>query len=448
MMSNSDLLAYSANVHRGIAAAFVGDGLGAYAYSAIQAPHTLTYPFRLDKPTIANVSKALRLNRAIEAMTNVSPVRITTEQGLVMVEVPSPVPAVIEGRTLQGEGLAVPVGMSSKGQIVGVDFEQDSHLLIVGATNKGKTVASRNIVYQLIRQHTPDQAQFIVSAFKRKNWKSFSPFAHIITDKAETLDMLHQVHDLMQWRGGNEVETPRLFVVLDDSLDLFAYEGVNEIASKLLPNSRGVGINFILISQRKSGMDRKVTGNCTAQLLFNVADVQDSAIVGGRGDLGAETLGRYPGDCLLIANEGVTRVASALVTDGDVEALAASKPWRVEAILEGVSKSLPNGENGFLCGSGSDTYSNRFTGRNRFQNRFQQYDLPDSGSDPEAEAEATGSDYGSDFGSDAEAVEIAEMLASGASNKQIAMAVYGVSGGRRYSEVVRQIEIVRAVKSL
>lgn len=446
MMTNEQLLSYSANVHRGIAAAFVSDGLGAYAYSAIQAPHTLTYPFRLDRPTIGNVNKALRLNRAIEAMTNVSPVRITTEQGLVMVEVPSPVPVVIEGSTLQGEGLAVPVGMSSKRQIVGVDFEQDSHLLIVGATNKGKTVASRNIVYQLIRQHTPDQAQFIVSAFKRKNWKSFSPFARVINDKAETLDMLLQVHELMQWRGKNEVETPRLFVILDDCLDLFAYDGVNEVMSKLLPNSRGVGINFILISQRKSGMDRKVTGNCTAQLLFNVADVQDSAIVGGRGDLGAETLGRYPGDCLLIANEGVTRVASALVTDDDVIELATQKPWRVEAeaILQGVSKSLPNSENDTFSGSGSGSGSGLFTVKNRFPNRFQGQDILDDGSDAEAEAEATGSDYGSD----AEAVEIASMLAGGASNKQIAMAVYGVSGGRRYSEVVRQIELVRAVKSL
>lgn len=445
-MNNSDLLAYSANVHRGIAAALVGDGLGAHAYTAIQAPHTLTYPFRLHKPTIANVSKALRLNRAIEAMTNVSPVRITTEQGVILVEVPSPIPVVIEGKTLQGEGLAVPVGMSSKRQIVGVDFNDDSHLLIVGATNKGKTVASRNIVYQLIRQHTPDQAQFIVSAFKRSNWKSFAPFAQIITDKAETLEMLHRVHDLMQWRGRNEVETPRLFVVLDDCLDLFAYEGINEIASKLLPNSRGVGINFILISQRKSGMDRKVTGNCTAQLLFNVADVQDSAIVGGRSDLGAENLGRYPGDCLLIANEGVTRVASALVTDADVVRLAASKPWRVEAeaILQGVSNSAQNGQNGHLCGSGSDTYSNRFTVKNRFQDSFREQDLLDDGSETETEAEATGSD----FGSDAEAVEITSMLAGGASNKQIAIAVYGVSGGRRYSEIVRKIELVRAVKSL
>lgn len=442
MMTNEQLLTYNTSVHRGIAAAFLGDGLGVHAHKAIQGPHTLAYPFQLHKPTIGNVNKALRLNRAIEAMTNISPVRITTEQGLIMVEVPSPTPVVIEGWTLQGDGLAVPVGMSSRREIVGVDFENDSHLLIVGATNKGKTVASRNIVYQLIRQHTPDQAQFIVSAFKRKNWKSFSPFAHIITDKAETLDMLYRVHELMQWRGRNEVETPRLFVVLDDCLDLFAYEGVNEIASKLLPNSRGVGINFILISQRKSGMDRKVTGNCTAQLLFNVADVQDSAIVGGRSDLGAETLGRYPGDCLLIANEGVTRVASALVTDEDIAALATQKPWRVEAeaILQGVSKSAENGENGHLRGSGSATYSNRFS----VNESFQEQDILD---EVEAHLEAVGSDDGSAISVE-RAQKIAAMLSSGAANKTIAREVFGIDGGRRYGAVIQQIELVRAIKSL
>lgn len=326
-MNNSDLLAYAANVHRGIAAAFVGDGLGAHAFTAIQAPHTLTYPFRLHNPTIGNVNKALRLNRAIEAMTNVSPVRITTEQGVILIEVPSPVPVVIPGNKLQGEGLAVPVGMSSRRSIVGVDFETDSHLLIVGATNKGKTVMSRNIVYQLITQHDPSQIQFIVSCFKRKNWKAFTPFARIITDMGETLAMLDWARTLMYQRAKNEVEEPRIFIVLDDCLNLFAIDGVNEIMSELLPLARGCGINFILISQRLAGMDRKVTGNCTARILFNVADTADSGIVGGRADLGAENLGRYPGDCLLICNEGITRVAGAYVSNEDVEKLAENKCW-------------------------------------------------------------------------------------------------------------------------
>lgn len=326
-MNHSELLTYSANIHRGIAMAFMRDGLGAHALTAIQAPHTLTYPFRLHNPTIANVNKTLRLNRAIEAMTNVSPIRITTESGVILIEAPSPTPVVIRGQTLQGEGLAVPVGMSSKRSIVGVDFENDSHLLIVGATNKGKTVMSRNLVYQLIRQHTPDQVQFIVSCFKRKNWAAFSPFAKIITDMDETVAMLQWARALMYARAKQGVEEPRLFIVLDDCLNLFAVDGVNEIMSELLPLARGCGINFILIAQRLAGMDRKVTGNCTARILFNVADTTDSGIVGGRSDLGAETLGRYPGDCLLICNDGVTRVAGAYVSNEDVERLAIEKHW-------------------------------------------------------------------------------------------------------------------------
>lgn len=335
MMNNNDLLTYSSNIHRGIAAAFVSDKIGVHCYPAIQAPHTLTYPFRLHQPTIGNVNKALRLNRAIEAMTNVSPVRITTESGVILVEVPSPAPVVIPGKNIVGgKGLGVPVGMSSLTKIAEVDFETDSHLLIVGATNKGKTVMSRNIVYQLLRQHTHDQVQFIVSCFKRKNWSAFSPFARIITDKAETLEMLNWARSLMYQRAMQGVEDPRIFIVLDDCLNLFAVDGVNEIMSELLPLARGCGINFVLISQRLAGMDRKVTGNCTARILFNVADTADSGIVGGRADLGAENLGRYPGDCLLICNEGITRVAGAYVSNEDVDALARVKSWSCKPLQD------------------------------------------------------------------------------------------------------------------
>lgn len=326
-MNNNNLQAYSANVHRGIAAAFVGEKLGAHAYAAIQAPHTLTYPFVLSQPTVANVNRALKMNRAIEATTSISPVRITTERGAILIEVPSPTPVVIQGKTLRGEGLSVPIGMSSRREIVGVDFDADSHLLIVGATNKGKTVCARNVVYQLLRQHAPDELQLIVSCFKAKNWAAFAPFSKIITDMDQTVAMLEWARSLMYERATTGIESPRIFIVLDDCLNLFAKPGVNEIMSELLPLARGCGINFILISQRLAGMDRKVTGNCSARIVFNVTDTADSGIVGGRADLGAESLGRYPGDCLLIANEGVQRVASAYVQNDEIEKFAVRKNW-------------------------------------------------------------------------------------------------------------------------
>ena len=326
-MNSQDLQTYSTNVHRGIAAAFIGEKLGAHAYTAIQAPHTITYPFRLSQPSAANINRAMKMNRAIEAHTGSSNIRITTENGLILVEAPSPDPVTIEGTTIMGEGLSVPVGMSSRRQIVGVDFESDSHLLIVGASNKGKTVCARNVVYQLLRQHSSDEIQVVVSCFKRKNWEAFKSFATVISDMEETIEMLKSARELMYLRAKTGVETPRYFIVLDDCLNLFALDGVNEIMSELLPLARGCGINFILIAQRLAGMDRKVTGNCTAKILFNVADTADSGIVGGRSDLGAETLGRYPGDCLLIANDSVQRVASALVQNDDVTSLAPSKEW-------------------------------------------------------------------------------------------------------------------------
>ena len=147
-----------------------------------------------------------------------------------MIEVPSPEPVVIKGSTVQGEGLSVPIGMSSRREIVGIDFDADSHLLIVGATNKGKTVCARNVVYQLLRQHSDEEMQLIVSCFKAKNWEAFKPFAQIITDTSETVSMLSAARDLMYARAKSGIESPRVFIVLDDCLNLFAVDGVNAVS--------------------------------------------------------------------------------------------------------------------------------------------------------------------------------------------------------------------------
>lgn len=72
-----------------------------------------------------------------------------------------------------------------------------------------------------------------------------------------------------------------------------------------------------------------MTGNIPVRLVFGTADAQDASFFTGRGKSGAEQLGRYKGDALLITDGGTTRLA---VGDEDLARLpqdaAQIRPWQ------------------------------------------------------------------------------------------------------------------------
>ena len=140
---------------RAIAGAFVNNGLYVHLCGNVQGPHTLTFGLRLYEPTQRNINKALRLSGAVETAVSDSPVRIYMDRGVILVETPSPMPASVDGRRLKGQGFAVPLGMTSRQTVNGVDLVANPHLLLVGPTNRGKTTAARLLAYHLAKQNAP-----------------------------------------------------------------------------------------------------------------------------------------------------------------------------------------------------------------------------------------------------------------------------------------------------
>ncbi len=325
-------------VEQAIAGAFVNNGLPLHLCGSLQGPHTLTFGLRLYQPTQSNINKALKLAGAIEAAIVDSPARVYMDNGLLYVEVPSPTPVVVQGTTLRGQGLAVPLGMTARQTIAGIDFANNPHLLLVGPTNRGKTTAARLLAYHLAQQNSPRQARFIVSTFKPKEWLAFGHLAHtlaVITDPTEAEAMLAWLVDLMHQRTASGQETPHLFVFLDDLLNLLGVVEVTKGLKQLASLGRAAGIHLIIGTQRlgESGSGgAAVTGNIPTRLVFGTADAQDAALFSGRGDSGAEKLGRYAGDALLINDGGAYRLAVGYVTDADLTHLPQGasdlRPWR------------------------------------------------------------------------------------------------------------------------
>ena len=255
-----------------------------------------------------------------------------------MVETPSPAPVLVDGCRIAGQGLAVPLGMTSRQSVAGVDLITNPHLLLVGPTNRGKTTAARLIAYHLARQNNTRHARFIVSTFKPKDWQAFSGLAHtfaVITQPKEAEQMIHYLVEVRMSRTRNGIETPHLFVFLDDLLNLLGVADVNEPLTQLASLGRGAGIHLIIGTQRlgeKGAAGSRVTGNIPTRLVFGTADAQDAALFTGRGDSGAERLGRYPGDALLVTDGGTQRIAVGYIQDAHLATLRQDaeewRPWQ------------------------------------------------------------------------------------------------------------------------
>lgn len=333
-----DVRRYMALTERAIAAAFVNDGLQIHLLHGTQGPHTLTYALKLYQSTKANLAKALKLGPAIEAAIGDGPVRVYSDRGILHVEVPSPMPLILRGDRLRGEGLAVPLGMDGRRAIVGIDFETSPHVLLVGPTNAGKTTAARLIAYQLALQNPARACRFIVSTFKPKDWAALAAVAHtfaVIVEPEESAQMVRYLVDVMYNRTKTGQDRPHLFVFLDDLLNLLGVAPIESELAQLASLGRSAGIHLIVGTQRLGELGAggaAITGNIRTRVVFGTADAQDAAQFTGRGGSGAESLGRYKGDALLIVEGIVRRLAVATVDDADLATLPQNpddwRPWR------------------------------------------------------------------------------------------------------------------------
>lgn len=333
---------------RAIASAFVRNSLYVHLCGNVQGPHTLTFGLRLHEPTQRHINKALTLAGAVEAAISDSPVRIYMDRGVILVETPSPAPVTVDGKKLHGEGFAVPLGMTSRQTVAGVDLIANPHLLLVGPTNRGKTTAARLIAYHLAQQNRPQAARFIVSTFKPRDWLAFAALTHtlaVISDPQESAQMIDWLIRLMHRRTQRGQESPHLFVFLDDLLNLLGIAPVDSQLAQLASLGRGAGIHLIIGTQRlgeKGAAGSLVTGNIPTRVVFGTADSKDASLFTGRGGSGAEKLGRYPGDALLITDGGTQRLAVGLIADAHLSRLpqenSSHRPWLVRT---GTDRTAP-----------------------------------------------------------------------------------------------------------
>ena len=317
-----------------IGAAFLAERLHCHLAAGWQGPHTLTFSVKLYQPTAPNIAKAMRLGPAVEAMLGDGPVRIASQAGAILVETPSPWPVAVESARLRGTGMAVPVGISGRRTVEGIDLgdPNQAHILAVGPSGRGKTTALRSIAFHLARQNLPSQVRLLAITFKPADWRAVADLSHswpMITDATEAEVALTALAEEVANRARLQVAEPHILIIVDDLLNLLALVNVGDQLGQIASLGRSAGVHLAIGTQRlgkRGAGDVAVTSNISTRMVFGTTDAADAAFFTGRADSGAEVLGRHPGDCLLVRDGQTIRLAAARVADGDLDSLPRSGP--------------------------------------------------------------------------------------------------------------------------
>jgi DNA segregation ATPase FtsK/SpoIIIE-like protein len=266
-------------------------------------------------------------------------VRIGHDAHAVIIEVPKPKTfwkqvtiEQLEAGHLIRRGAIATLGLGLQDEPKRVNFTQAAmaHLFITGATRSGKTNTEKLIGWNLARNTSPADAQFLIFDVAKKGykWSDFDNLAHlahpVIKDITEADRVLSWLTLEIDRRATQRRITPRLFVFIDE---LKALNDDSQVASDYLSRVASVGGEFglhLILStqypQIKMLGSAELKRNVTTRLCGKVDDATAAANALGIPDSGAETLGGY-GDFLLKDFDGLSRLTVAHIQAKHIDQL-------------------------------------------------------------------------------------------------------------------------------
>lgn len=323
--------------------------LGGHIITTRQLPAVIAVTFRPRSPLTRSQVDELALKTAYHIDRN--PVSIAQVGASVTVEIPAAVQIIVAARRLEGVGVAVPLGLTASSvEPEGIDFDEQPHLLAVGPTGSGKTVAARAVAYHLARQNDPRalrMAVFCTQAKAVQDWQLLADLPHcdgVVTEIGETLAALRYYQALVNAHpdGVHRV----LFI--DDLPNLVsrAVQGskpeIVATLADLVAQGRSSRTHVVAGTQtlgKAATGDAAIAANITARLVFRTADAAGAARAVGRSGSSAHLLtGR--GSAVFVTDNSQANLRVSPVHNSDLEALAGAspvqrRPWLVQALVQG-----------------------------------------------------------------------------------------------------------------
>lgn len=294
-------------------------------------------------------------------------------RGTIGIEVPNrdpqvvPMREVLASKAFQESKAKLPMalGCTVSNEVFVADLTKMPHLLVAGATGKGKSVGLNAIITSLLYKKGPSELKFVLVDPKRVEFSVYADlekyfFAKapdedraIVTDTVKVVKVLNclvqemedryrvfedvrvrKVEDYNEkWRRelrdvrdehGEKVYQymPYIVAIIDEFSDMIMTAGkeVETPIVRIAQKARAVGIHMIIATQRPSAnvITGLIKANFPGRIAFAVAQVTDSRIIIDRS--GAQQLiGR--GDMLFSVDGEVTRLQCPFVDTPDITRL-------------------------------------------------------------------------------------------------------------------------------
>lgn len=325
-----DLERYTAWAAQQIGQAFVKQQIGVTLRQRVAGPRALTFVLELHDPDPRAITTALKLGPTLEATLAADQVDIRKQNGLIHITLPNPSPGLLPVRRLRGQGLAVPLGLTRRNDLVGVDFTEphSAHLLLVGPTGGGKSNAGRAIVYHLARQNNPDQVRLFVVGGDPGDWRGVTDLPHCWTfvhhrHAPQPIDWLR---DQVERREATNVRAPHIFAILDDTGEIPALADLVPTLTGVIRQGRRVGVHLVILAHGADNANlgsSQIAANLTRRLVFGAASAADAARASGRSATRAHTL-LGAGEAITVGDGDDQPVTLARCAYQDLTAIAAA----------------------------------------------------------------------------------------------------------------------------
>lgn len=294
---------------------FFENGIMARLEDVTQGP-TLTQ-FKMTLKELKHYDKVLKLERQIQAATNVPGVAITQQGKYVSIEIPCYVDALRLGDVLidnnfnKGEGLTVAIGRAIDGSNVLADIDKLKHILIAGASGSGKSMFVQGMILSLLMKQTPDDIEMYMVDPKMVEYTFYNPLPHctVVTETKDAISLLNKLTNTMDDRYGilseagcRDIESyneqhpdnkmKRIVLFIDELADLMQTSKniVEASIVRIAQKARACGIHMVLATQYPvaSVVTGLIKANMPTKVCFAVTNPTASVVMLGQG--GAEKL--------------------------------------------------------------------------------------------------------------------------------------------------------------
>ena len=231
------------------------------------------------------------------------------------------------------------LGKDVSGGSVVADLTKMPHLLVAGASGKGKSVCLNSIINGLLMTRTPEQLRMILVDPKRTEFSSYKAMPHLLVpvvveakkvlgalrwaakEMEQRLKRFSEVgaRDIIEFNESSKEKVPYIVIVIDELADIMTLCGrdVEPVLGRLMALARATGIHLIIATQRPDvkTISGTIKANIPGRVALGTANATDSRTI--LDESGAELL-CAKGDMLYKSEEGLVRTQGALITKGEL----------------------------------------------------------------------------------------------------------------------------------